>query len=80
MISRKLWRKIYKSNKNGAITGAALIVIALTQIPGAINNAAQVFCIGQASNQIWKKESNHSEANMRAVSRCNGRITIIRSN
>ena len=79
MTSKKFWRRAYKLNKNGAVTGVSLIVIALAQIPGAINNAAEVFCIGQVSNNIWRKEHNHSEANMRAVSRCNGRVIIMSS-
>ncbi len=72
MMTKNLWERVYKSNKHGAITGASLIAIALTQIPGAIKKSAEVVCIGQTSNKIWKTENNHSEANMLAVQRCNG--------
>ena len=49
------------------------MILALTQVPVGIKNAAEVACIGQTSNKIWKSEKNHSEANMIAVQRCNGR-------
>jgi len=52
---------------------AALFFIALTQVPVAIKNAAEVICIGQTSNKIWRIEKNHAEANMLAVQRCNGK-------
>ncbi|WP_320664605.1 hypothetical protein [Prochlorococcus sp. MIT 1223] len=66
-------KKIYKINKHGYITGSSLILIAICLIPGAIKSASEVFCIGQSSNKIWLLENNHSEANMIAVQRCNGR-------
>ena len=72
MIIKKILKKASKSNKHGAVTGAALIAIAFTQIPGAIKKMAEVVCIGQTSNKIWRKENNHSEANMLAIQRCNG--------
>ena len=72
MTPKKFLKKAYKLNKHGAVTGAALIAIACTQVPGAIKNAAEVVCIGQTSNKIWKTENNHSEANMLAIERCNG--------
>ncbi len=72
MTTKKIWKKIYKSNKHGAITGAALIAIAIIQLPGGMKKAAEVICIGQTSNKIWRTENNHSEANMLAVQRCNG--------
>tara|TARA_Y100001968_G_C19358400_1_gene718447 strand:- start:71 stop:292 length:222 start_codon:yes stop_codon:yes gene_type:complete len=53
-------------------TGFALMLLALTQVPVAIKNTAELSCIGQTSNKIWKIENNHSEANMLAVQRCNG--------
>ena len=71
-MNKKLVKKLLKSNKNGAITGAALIFIALAQIPGAIKHFAEVACIGQSSNMVWHQESNHAEANILAVNRCNG--------
>ena len=54
-------------------TGFALMILALTQVPVGIKNAAEVVCIGQTSNKIWKTEKNHADANMLAVQRCNGR-------
>ncbi len=72
MKNQKFWRKTSKFNKHNAVTGAALIAIAFTQIPGAIKNAAELACIGQTSNKIWKESRIHSEANMLAVQRCNG--------
>ena len=55
MITKKIWKKIYKSNKHGAITGAALIAIAIIQIPGSLKKAAEVICIGQTSNKIYSE-------------------------
>ena len=72
MNKKKVLKKVYKANKHGAITAAALVFIALCQVPTAIKNYAEVSCIGQTSNTIWRKENNHSEANMIAVNRCNG--------
>ena len=54
-------------------TGFALMILALTQIPVGIKNAAEVACIGQTSNKIWKSGKNHADANMLAVQKCNGR-------
>ena len=54
-------------------TGFALMILALTQVTVGIKNAAEVVCIGQTSNKIWKSEKNHADANMLAVQRCNGR-------
>ena len=72
MHTKKIWRKAYKLNKHGNVTAMALIAIVFTLIPGAIKETAEVVCIGQTSNKIWKIEKNHSEANMLAVQRCNG--------
>ena len=65
--------KSFRLNIHAPGTGIALIILALTQVPVGIKNAAEVFCIGQTSNKIWKIEKNHAEANMIAVQRCNGR-------
>lgn len=72
MSSENFWRKAYMLNKHGALTATALFLLCLTQIPEAIKNSAEIFCIGQTSNQVWKIEKNHKEANMIAVQRCNG--------
>ena len=67
------WLKGLRLNIHAPGTGFALMILALTQVPVGIKNAAEVFCIGQTSNKIWKLENNHSDANMIAVQRCNGR-------
>ena len=72
MNRKSFWRKAYKINKNGFITGIALIFIALAQIPKGIKDSAEIICIGQTSNKIWRQENNHIEANMLAVQLCNG--------
>ena len=64
--------EVLRSNIHAKGTGFALMLLALTQVPIAIKNTAEIACIGQASNKIWKIENNHSEANMLAVRRCNG--------
>ena len=71
-MTRNNWLKFLRLNIHASGTGSALMVLALTQVPVAIKNAAEVACIGQASNIIWRIEKNHSEANMLAVQRCNG--------
>ena len=70
---KKNWLKNFRLNIHAPGTGLALIILALTQVPVGIKNAAEVVCIGQTSNKIWKLEKNHSDANMIAVQRCNGR-------
>ena len=50
-----------------------LDVFSFNKVPVALKNAAEVFCIGQTSNKIWKSEKNHADANMLAVQRCNER-------
>ena len=70
---KKNWLKSFRLNIHAPGTGFALMVLALTQVPVGIKNAAEVVCIGQTSNKIWKLEKNHAEANMLAVQRCNGR-------
>ena len=72
-MTRKNWLKSFQLNFHFTGTSLALILLALTQVPVGIKNAAEVVCIGQTSNKIWKLEKNHAEANMLAVQRCNGR-------
>ena len=71
-MSKKNLFNVLRLNINAPGTGFALMLLALTQVPVAIKNTAELSCIGQASNKIWKIENNHSEANMLAVQRCNG--------
>ena len=70
---KKNWLNNFRLNIHSNGTGFALTILALTQVPVGIKNAAEVVCIGQTSNKIWKIENNHAEANMLAVQRCNGR-------
>ena len=72
-MPRKNWLKSFRLNIHAPGTRFALMVLALTQVPVGIKNAAEVACIGQTSNKIWKSEKNHADANMLAVQRCNGR-------
>ncbi len=72
-MPKRNWIKGLRLSIHSSWTGFSLMLLALTQLPVAIKNAAEVACIGQASMKIWQKENNHSEANMLAVQRCNGR-------
>ena len=72
-MTKKNWVNSFLLNIHSPGTGFALMVLALTQVPVGLKNAAEIVCIGQTSNKIWKVENNHAEANMLAVQRCNGR-------
>ena len=72
-MPKKNWLKSFRLNIHAPGTGFALMILALTQVPVGIKNAAEVVYIGQTSNKIWKSEKNHADANMLAVQRCNGR-------
>jgi len=72
-MPKKNWLKSFRLNIHAPGTGFALMILALTQVPVGIKNAAEVVCIGQTSRKIWKSEKNHADANMLAVQRCNGR-------
>ena len=72
-MRKKNWLKSFRLNIHAPGTGFALMILALTQVPVGIKHAAEVVCIGQTSNKIWKSEKNHADANMLAVQRCNGR-------
>ena len=72
-MRKKNWLKSFRLNIHAPGTGFALMILALTQIPVGIKNAAEVVCIGQTSNKNGKSEKNHADANMLAVQRCNGR-------
>ncbi len=72
-MPKKNWLKSFRLNIHASGTGLALMILTLTQVPVGIKNAAEVFCIGQTSNKIWKTENNHTDANMLAVQRCNGK-------
>ena len=72
-MPKKNWLRSFRLNIQAPGKGLALMILALTQVPVGIKNAAEVVCIGQTSNKIWKSEKNHKDANMLAVQRCNGR-------
>ena len=72
-MPKKNWFKSFQLNIHTPGKGFTLMILALTQVPVGIKNAAEVACIGQASNKIWKSEKTHADANMLAVQRCNGR-------
>ena len=44
-----------KINIHAPGTGAALMLLALTQVPVAIKTSAEIACIGEVSNQIWRE-------------------------
>ena len=52
--------------------GAAFIILAITQMPLAIKAVAELACIGESSNLIWKHSNSHKGVNMMAVNHCNG--------
>ena len=59
-MPKKNWLKGFRLNIHAPGTGFALMVLALSQVPVGIKNAAEVVCIGQTSNKIWKLEKNHA--------------------
>ena len=52
-MAKQNWLKSFRLNIHAPGTGVALMILALTQVPVGINNAADVVCIGQTSNKIW---------------------------
>ena len=72
-MTKSLWPKGFKLNIHAPGTGVALMLLAITQIPVAIKTSAEIACIGQISNQVWKQTKSHSTANIVAVQRCNGK-------
>ena len=46
-MPKKSWLENFRLNIHAPGTSYTLIIIALTQIPVGIKNAAEVFCIGQ---------------------------------
>ena len=72
-MSKNFWPKDLKLNIHSPGTGAALIVLAITQVPVAIKTAAEVACIGEVSHQMWKKTMSHKGVNVIAVRKCNGK-------
>lgn len=50
----------------------ALYVLAISQLPIAIKTSAELACIGEVSNQLWKRSKTHANVNVIAVQKCNG--------
>ena len=73
MSKRTNWLTVWKLNIPVPGTGAALMFLALTQVPVAIKAAAELACIGEVSNQVWKESQSHKGVNVLAVQICNGR-------
>ena len=71
-MSKNFWPKGLKLNIHAPGTGAALMVLALTQIPVGIKTAAELACIGEVSHQIWRESKSHKGVNVIAVQRCHG--------
>ncbi len=71
-MSNNFWPKIIQLKINAPSTGAALMILALTQVPIAIKAAAEVACIGEVSHQRWKETQLHKGVNILAVQKCNG--------
>ncbi len=55
-------------------TGAALMLLAFTQVPVAIKTTAELACIGEVSNQVWRKSGSHQGVNVIAIQSCNGKL------
>ncbi|WP_320668216.1 hypothetical protein [Prochlorococcus sp. MIT 1307] len=72
-MSQIFWPKGWKLNVHAPGTGAALMILALTQIPVAIKTAAEVACIGEISHQMWRATKSHKGVNVIAVQKCNGK-------
>ena len=50
-MAKKNWLKSFRLNIHSPGTGFALMVLALTQVPVGLKNAAEVSCIGKTSNK-----------------------------
>ena len=71
-MPKKNWLKSFRLNIHAPGTGVALTVLALTQIPVAIKTTAELACIGEVSNQVWREKQTHKGVNVIAIQRCNG--------
>ncbi len=71
-MGTNFFEKVLKLNIHAPGTAAALILLAFTQVPGAIKNLAEIACIGEVSNEIWRTTNSHVGVNVVAVQRCNG--------
>ena len=60
-MPKKNWLKSFRLNIHAPGTGFALMILALTQVPVGIKNAADVVSMGQTSNKIWKLKMNYTE-------------------
>ncbi len=72
IMTKTFWPKALKLNIHAPGTGMALIILALTQVPVAIESAAEVACIAEVSNITWKRTNTHKGVNPYAVRFCKG--------
>ena len=72
-MSKSFWSKGVKFNLHSPGTGIALVLLVITQIPDAIKTSAEVACIAEVSNKVWRKTNTHKNVNVIAVKTCNGR-------
>ncbi len=66
------WLKGAWFRMNSPSIGIGIVVLALTQVPLAIKAVAELACIGEASNLMWKQTNSHKRVNIFAVNQCNG--------
>ena len=71
-MTKNNWSRWLTLNIHSPGTGIALILLSLTQIPVAIKTSAEIACIGQVSNKIWRQTKSHKDANIIAIQKCNG--------
>ena len=58
-------------NLQGINTNFILILLVLTQVPIAIKTSAEIACIGEVSNRLWKEQRSHAGVNISAIQSCN---------
>ena len=68
------WLKSLRLDIHSPGIGFALIILAFTHVPIAIKAAAELACIGETSNLIWKQTNSHKGVNSIAVNQCNGGV------
>ena len=68
----KFFSKGIKLNIHSPGTGAALLLLALTHVPVAVKDLAEIACIAEISNKTWRTTNSHKGVNVKAVSICNG--------
>ena len=72
LMARSNWLNRLKFNLHSPGIASALIILPLTQIAIALKTCAELACIGELSNLLWKKTKSHKGVNVVAVRSCNG--------